>query len=138
MVDFLKTLERAAHLQKIQKRKRESLKKTENLLAKKMASITEICKPACFKAIEKFNATGIGPQIVPKSLELSFNVGERKIILRVAMQWRSGKEMDEDLDSDDIKRFNEALRSLIDQELEEIAVPLTFGVLRVPTEYFIK
>ena len=138
MTDFTKTLNDIERIKEIIT-KREKLVEKNNLeLSQKVKNIIDICKPACEKAIERYNATNPLYTIVTSSMGVSFSAKKRTLSLSVRLRYPSGGEPDEEFEDKDVIKIQSKLRPFIDEGLRQAQVPFTFETLAVPIDYYLR
>lgn len=135
MVDFVKIFANIERLRRILNRQQAIIQKIRLELEKEVKKLDTACMPSCVEAVNEYNSLRTRLFILREFIT-SFDLTKNKIYLSVQLAYQNKNEPYEDLETDDVKKIESALRPILDKKLKRKNIPLSFGKLVVPTSYY--
>lgn len=134
-MDILEVLQKIRTVEQSITRKKKALLKLQNSFNLAMASFTNYYKVPCIRAFTHYNDTAHYRIDITRS-NILLEESKMRINLYLRLLKGNGLEPIDMLRRKDIADIEKALAPYIERELREDEVPLTFGYICVPNDYY--
>lgn len=137
MASFEKKVRQYQRLAKIVKEREIKLAQLQKEQQDLLQELSEQCR-TCFVAAAIAFEEKFGYQFNPLNVSVRFNFEKNVVGFSTRLRTKNGYEPDEEFTDREEEEFNVFLKPLIDEKLVAAQLPVTFGGMRFPLDYYMK